>query len=107
MELGKVREEKAVDSLIQLLKEGSYRKAKIKLGQIKGDPAEFMKLFNFLTENTRLQETRISIETVKAKVSCNSCDWKGDPEILHDHVRCPRCRSDVDVLKGNEFEVHL
>ena len=49
----------------------------------------------------------MKINPVKAKVSCNSCDWRGDPDVQPDHVRCPRCLSDVEVLSGNEFEVHF
>ncbi len=107
MEFKDVREEKAVDSLIALLKEGNYRKATITLGELRGDPEEFMKLFSFLTEGSELGKTKLKIKAVRAKVDCLSCDWKGDPKIYRNHVECPRCRGDVKVLKGQEFVVHV
>jgi len=107
MELRNIREQEAVDALIELLKNGNYRKAKVNLGQLKGNPKKFMDLFSYLTENTSLEGVEISIKEVKAKVKCHKCDWKGDPELKGPDVRCPRCFSDVDILRGNEFQVHV
>ena len=108
MDLRKIREEKAVDSLIALLKEGNYGKARVTLGEMRGDPKEFMKLFNYLTEGSRFEKTRVSIKTVRAKIVCDNCSWKGDGKVLEDRVRCPRCKNeDVEVLQGNEMVVHV
>jgi Zn finger protein HypA/HybF involved in hydrogenase expression len=108
MDLRKIREEKAVDSLLALLREGNYKSARVTLGEMRGDPAEFMKLFNYLTEGSRFEKTKISIKSVRAKVLCDNCNWKGDAKVLEDHVRCPRCRHEgVQVLQGNEMEVHV
>ncbi len=107
MEFRHIREEKAVDSLIRMLKEGKYRKAKIKLGELRGRPVEFMKLYKYLTEESRLRDVKLKIKPVRAKVGCLSCDWRGDPEIMRNGVRCPRCRSDVEILRGHEFEVQF
>jgi len=108
MDLRKIREEKAVDSLISLLKEGNYRKARITLGEMRGDPKEFMKLYNYLTEGSRFEKTMIKIKPIRAKVFCDNCRWRGDGKVLEDHVRCPRCRNeDVQVLQGNEMVVHV
>ena len=108
MDLRKIREEKAVDSLIALLKEGNYRKARVTLGEIRGNPKEFLKLFSYLTEGSRIGKTKVSIKPVRAKVTCNNCAWSGDGEVLQDRVRCPRCRNaEVEVLQGNEMVVHV
>jgi Zn finger protein HypA/HybF involved in hydrogenase expression len=108
MELRKIREEKAVDSLIALLKEGNYRKATVTLGEIRGNPKKFMELFSYLTEGSRLGKTKLSIKPVRAKVSCSNCSWKGDGDVTEDRVKCPRCRNvEVEVLQGNEMVVHV
>ena len=107
MEFRNLREEKAVYSLIELLKEGKYRKATLKLGELRGKPAEFMKLFDYLVEESSLKDIKLKIKPVKAKVSCLSCDWKGDPDIMPNGVRCPRCRSDVEILSGHEFLIDV
>jgi Zn finger protein HypA/HybF involved in hydrogenase expression len=108
MDMRKIKEEKAVDSLIALLKEGNYRKARVTLGEIRGSPEEFLKLFSYLTEGSSVGKTRVSVTSVRAKVYCGNCDWKGDAAVLADRVRCPRCRhGDVVVLSGNEMVVHV
>lgn len=105
MEFEKLREEKAVDTVIELLKEGNYKKAKVKLGELRGKPDDFMRLFGFITKNTRLEDVKLKIKHVPAKVQCTSCDWKGDPDIQPNEVRCPRCLSPVNILRGNELQV--
>jgi Zn finger protein HypA/HybF involved in hydrogenase expression len=107
MELRDIREEKAVDSFLQTLKEGNYRKATLKLGELRGKPEEFRKLFNYLVKESSLKDVKLKIKPVRAKVKCVSCDWKGDPDIQRNGVRCPRCRSEVEILSGNEFHIDL
>ncbi len=107
MEFKNIREENAVSTLIDMLKQGKYKKASVKLGELRGKPEEFTKLYNYLTEESRLKDVKLKIKGIKAKVKCMSCDWKGDPHIKPNHVQCPRCFSDVHILKGNEFQVHL
>jgi len=108
MEFGRIREEKAVDTLIETLKKGNYKKANVVLGEILGHPEEFMKLYRYLVGESRLGRVKISIKSVPAKIECMKCDWKGDPNIRHDGPSCPRCLSDnVNVLRGNEFEIHV
>jgi Zn finger protein HypA/HybF involved in hydrogenase expression len=107
MELKNIREEKAVDTLIAHLKEGGYRKAKIVLGELRGNPEEFRKLFDYLTEGSSLGKTKLNIKPVKARVRCLSCDWKGDPGIKDNHVECPRCRSEVEILSGHELKMQF
>lgn len=105
MEFKNIREEQVVDAVIELLKSGNYRKAKIKLGELRGNPKEFMKLFEYLTKNTGLEGAKLHIKGIPARVECLKCDWKGDPDIQPNHVRCPRCFSDVRILSGHEFQV--
>ena len=105
MEFKNLTEEKAVENVIGMMKAGKHKKAKVKLGELWGRPDEFMKLFEFLTENTSLQGAKLKIKSVPARVDCLSCDWKGDPEIKDSGVRCPRCLSDVKILSGREFQV--
>ncbi|MCD6495945.1 MAG: hydrogenase maturation nickel metallochaperone HypA [Candidatus Aenigmarchaeota archaeon] len=107
MEIKHLREEKAVDSLIELLKEGKYKKATVKLGELRGMPEDFLKLYEYLAWESPLSKVKIRVKPVKAKIQCLSCDWKGDPEILKNGVRCPRCKGDVKILRGNEFSVEL
>ncbi len=107
MEFKNLREEKAVYSLIELLKEGGHRKATLKLGELRGKPDEFMKLFDYLVKESSLREVKLKIKPVRARVNCLSCDWKGDPEMANNSIRCPRCRSDVEILQGNEFHISL
>jgi Zn finger protein HypA/HybF involved in hydrogenase expression len=105
MKFENLREEKAVDAVIELLKEGNYKKATVKLGELRGNPADFMRLFKFLTKDTGLEDAKLHIKQVPAKVKCTSCDWRGDPEIQPNNVRCPRCLSKAVILKGNELQV--
>jgi Zn finger protein HypA/HybF involved in hydrogenase expression len=107
MELKIIREEQPVDALIEALKSGKYRKAKVKLGELRGNPEKFMRLFDYLTKGTPLNDAKIKISPARARVKCRSCDWKGDPDVLPNDVRCPRCRSEVDILSGNEFHVSV
>ncbi len=107
MKFSKIRSEKAVDSFIEALKEGNYKKAKVTLGELRGTPKEFMEMYNYLTKNSPLNDVKIKISTVKAKIDCLSCDWKGDAHIKENHVECPRCRSDVNVLKGHELRFNF
>jgi Zn finger protein HypA/HybF involved in hydrogenase expression len=107
MELKNLREENPVDAAIEQLKSGNYRKAKIKLGQLRGNPEEFMRLFDYLTKGSRLEGANLKIKAVPAKVKCTSCDWKGDPDIKANDVRCPRCLSEVSILQGNEFQISV
>jgi Zn finger protein HypA/HybF involved in hydrogenase expression len=105
MEFKNIREENPVDAAVELLKSGNFRKAGIKLGELRGNPEEFMRLFNYLTKGTQLEGAKLKIKAIPAKVECLSCDWKGDPEIKPNDVRCPRCLSEVKILCGNEFQV--
>ena len=107
MEFRKIREENAVDAVIEKLKAGNYRKAKVKLGEIIGNPVEFMKLFEYLTKGTGLEGTKLKIKAVPSKVDCFYCDWKGRAELHESGARCPRCSRDVMILQGNELEIHL
>lgn len=107
MEIKHLREEKAVESLIELLKEGKYRKATVRLGELRGKPEDFLKLYKYLAWESPLSKVKIKLKPVKAKIQCLSCDWKGDPEILRSTIRCPRCKSDVKILSGDEFHVEL
>jgi len=100
-----LREENPVDAAIELLKSGNYKKAKIKLGELRGKPAEFMRLYKYLTKGTKLEDVELKIKWIPAKVECTSCDWRGDPDIQQNNVRCPRCLSEVKILRGNEFQV--
>jgi Zn finger protein HypA/HybF involved in hydrogenase expression len=102
-----IREENPVDSLVELLKQGDYKKASITLGQLRGNPDEFLKLFKYVTRNTRLEQTVLDINPVKAKVDCPQCGWRGDPDIKPNGVSCPKCRGPVRILKGHEFRVHV
>jgi Zn finger protein HypA/HybF involved in hydrogenase expression len=102
---GNLREENAVDSAIELIKSGNYKKAKIKLGELRGKPEDFKRLFEYLTKGSSLENVKLKIKGVPAKIECMSCDWKGDPDIQHNNVRCPRCLSDVKILSGHEFQV--
>ena len=103
MKFSKIRSEKAVDSFIESLKEGNHKKANIRLGELRGTPKEFMELYSYLTKDSSLKDVEIKISTIKAKIDCLSCDWKGDAQIKENHVECPRCRSDVNVLSGHEL----
>ncbi|MBN2330664.1 MAG: hydrogenase maturation nickel metallochaperone HypA [Candidatus Aenigmarchaeota archaeon] len=105
MEFKNLREENPVDETIAQLKSGNFRKASIKLGQLRGSPEEFMRLFNYLTKDTRLEGAKLKIKAVPAKIACLSCDWRGDPDIKPNDVRCPRCLSEVKILKGHEFQI--
>ena len=107
MEFRDIREEKAVDSLLHTMKEGKHKKATLKLGELRGKPEEFMKLFEYLTKESRMRDIKLKIKTVKARVNCLSCDWKGDPEMQRNGVRCPRCRKDVEILSGHEFHFEV
>jgi len=107
MKFPKIREENAVDSLVDMLKQGEYKKATVTLGQLRGNPDEFLKLFKYVTRNTRLEQTALKINPVRARVDCMKCDWKGDPEIKYNGVACPKCRGPVKVLRGREFRVHV
>jgi Zn finger protein HypA/HybF involved in hydrogenase expression len=107
MEFKMRREENPVDALIELLKSGNYRKAKIKLGQLRGRPEDFRNMFEYLTKDTKLEGTRLKIQPVRAKVECNFCDWIGDPEIQPNDIKCPRCRRAVKVLRGDELQIHV
>lgn len=105
LEFKDIREENAVDTVIGLLKEGKHKKAKIKLGELRGNPEEFIKLFRFITKNTDLENAELKIKSVPARIDCLSCDWKGDPDIRKNDVKCPRCKSGVNVLSGGELQV--
>lgn len=107
MEFKNLREEKAVYSFLETLKEGKYKKAALKLGELRGKPEEFRKLFDYLVEESSLKDIKLKIKPVKAKISCLSCDWKGDPEIKANDVQCPRCRSEVQILSGHEFHINV
>jgi Zn finger protein HypA/HybF involved in hydrogenase expression len=107
MEFRNIREEKTVCTFIDMLRKGNHKKATVKLGQLKGSPEAFMNFFNYLTQGSDLQNARIKIKPIRARVRCLSCDWKGDPQIKTDGVECPRCRSDVEVLNGHEFQVQF
>jgi hydrogenase nickel incorporation protein HypA/HybF len=107
MEFKNLREEQAVDAIIEQLKKGNFRKATIRLGELRGTPQEFMDLFKFLTKNSRLEDADLKIKSIPAKVKCLSCDWKGDPEIKKNEVRCPRCFRDVEILSGHELRIDL
>ena len=107
MEFKNLREEKAVDSFLETLKEGKYKKATLKLGELRGKPEEFRKLFDYLVEESSLKDIKLKIKPVKAKIDCLSCDWKGDPEIQRNNIRCPRCRSEVQILSGHEFHINV
>ncbi len=107
MEFKNMREENPVDAAIELLRSGKRRKASIKLGELRGKPQDFMRLFEYLTKGTRLEGTKLKIKSVPAKIECLSCDWKGDPDIKPNDVRCPRCLSEVRITQGDEFQVVL
>lgn len=106
MELKYIREEYPVESIIEAMKEGNHKKAKVKLGQLRGNPDEFIKLFNYLTSRGKLDGAKLKIKSVRAKIDCLKCDWKGDPKILPNSVICPRCLSEnIKILKGHEFHM--
>ena len=66
-----------------------------------------MEMFTYLTKGTSLEDVSLKISTVRAKVDCLSCDWRGDGQVEYDHVKCPRCRGDVRVLRGQELQFNF
>ena len=107
MEFKRIREEKAVDTLISLLSQGDYKKASVKLGEQMGEPQEFMKLFGYLTKGSRLEGVKVRIDTVPLKAECDYCDWTGKPELPGKGPQCPRCKRDARLLQGNELQITL
>lgn len=93
-----------------LLRQAGKKKGRKSMTVLLGD-------ISGLTEEELLEAVRgvseitVRVETVKAKVSCLSCGFSGEPKVLerlHGHVLicCPKCGGrKLKVLAGNEIKL--
>ncbi len=108
MEFRHIREEHAVDHVIEVLKESSARKAKVRLGELRGSPGAFGELFAYLTKGSRLEGANVEVESIPAIIECMYCDFRGAPDLDAADLACPKCQGkDIIVRQGSEMEVRV
>lgn len=72
------------------------------LRQVVPDSLQFY--FGIVARETVVEDARLEIELVQARLGCRACDHAWNVEAPS--FRCPVCRSgDVAVLSGDELEV--
>ena len=82
------------------------RRARIRLGRMRGSAKGFEELFREHTRDTELQGIGLEIESVPVEISCQ-CGLEGTVRVMeHVHfVRCPKCGHVTDAVRGNELEI--
>ncbi len=67
--------------------------------------------YNVLTEENALKGSKLVIQTVRAEVQCNTCDYRGKIEYFREFhletpvLQCPECKNIVEIIKGRECAV--
>ncbi len=108
MEFMHIREEHAVDHVIEVMKGSRTRKARVKLGELRGNPGAFNELFSYLTKGTPLEGAQVRIESVPAVIECMLCDFRGPPDLEAADLACPKCQGkDIVVRQGSEMEIRV
>ncbi|MHC1586376.1 MAG: hydrogenase maturation nickel metallochaperone HypA [Candidatus Hecatellaceae archaeon] len=111
----------AASQLVELVKiEAEKRKAKrvlevkVVIGRLTFlNPEQLRFAYKILSEGTLLEGSRLRIEEQKAEVECSKCGYKGEISAEDDpyfHIglpllRCPKCGSEVSIVKGRDFIV--
>ncbi len=90
----------------ELGKLGNPKRAKIRLGAMKGDPEQLREMFEEYVTGSPLEGTELEIEEVPVEAFC-PCGFSGFIDVEeHVHfVRCPKCGKVADIRSGNELEV--
>ncbi len=101
-----MHEQSAVEAIIKTLEEKAPKKAKIKLGMMRGEKSRILDIFNTQVEGTPLAQIDIEIEQVPVTSKC-ACGFEGTIDIPgHVHfIRCPKCGKIIEPLTGNELEI--
>lgn len=101
-----MHEQQSVQFVIQQFKETGVKKAKLKLGLMRGDPKTFMEAFKFQVRGTELENVKLKLEPIGIEIKCPKCGFEGTIALMeHVHfVRCPKCNEIADVVFGNELE---
>ncbi len=101
-----MHEQSAVEAIIKTLEEKTLKKARIKLGMMRGEKSRILDIFKTQVEGTPLEQIDIEIEQVPVTSKC-ACGFEGTIDIPgHVHfIRCPRCGKIIEPLTGNELEI--
>ena len=102
-----MHEQQSVQFVIEQLRRSGARKAKLKLGLMRGNPKSFTEMFSFQVKGTELEGVELEIKPVPVDIKCPKCGFEGTAAIIeHVHfVRCPKCNAICDVIHGNELEL--
>lgn len=103
-----MHEQSAVQAIINTLEEKTLKKARIKLGMMRGEKSRILDIFKTQVEGTPLEQIEIEIEQVPVTSKC-ACGFVGHIDIPgHVHfVRCPKCNKIIEPLTGNELEITI
>lgn len=106
-EMSRMHEQQSVQFVIEQLKRTGAKKAKLKLGLMRGNPKTFLEMFSFQVRGTELEDVKLEIEPIGVEIKCPKCGFEGTVAIVeHVHfVRCPKCNEIADVVYGNELEL--
>ncbi len=69
--------------------------------------------FEIVAQGTRLERATLEIESIPARVACQSCSYEGPAGTLDDDgfhfavpiLACPECGSRVEIRAGRELSV--
>jgi len=104
-----MHEQQSVQFVIEQLKESGAKKAKLKLGLLRGNPKTFLEMFTFEVRGTELEDVKLEIESIGIEIKCpdKKCGFVGTVVLLeHVHfVRCPKCGKIADIISGDELEL--
>jgi len=101
-----MHEQSAVQTIIETLKTTNPKKAKIKLGMMRGEKSRILDIFKNQVQDTPLEQIKLEIEQTPVTSRCQ-CGFEGTVDIPgHVHfIRCPKCSKIIDPLTGNELEI--
>ncbi|HWQ75040.1 MAG TPA: hydrogenase maturation nickel metallochaperone HypA [Syntrophomonas sp.] len=96
-----------------VLKYGEKAEAK-KISRINLNIGSFMEFvpryaqlyFDMISQNTIAEKAEIHIETIPAKIKCNSCGHETEIDIKHLLKACNQCRSEqIELISGRELQI--
>ncbi len=67
--------------------------------------------YNVMVEKNQLKGSKLTINTVPAKVLCKECGYSGPVEYFSEFhlvtpiLSCPTCNKTVEILKGRESSI--
>lgn len=84
---------------------GCIQGFRLRLGEEVMSSHVFKNIFEEFTRGTIFENVDMDIEEVSPMFKCGCGYWRRGKGLKMDDMSCPRCKQELEMFKGNEFEL--